>query len=237
MPAEEPLTSLGRLVGEASRQLTICNSCRYCEGLCAVYPALERRNLLDAGDVSQLANLCHDCRACYSACMYTDPHEFALNIPAVLASVRLRDYRRYVWPSREPRLATGWLGVFSGSVAATLVVLAVLPGRRGAPVLGGDGGGQVQADRPLPGTGSAVRAGTALPARRRQRLPLPRRRGTVAEMTVKDYGLLVALTFLGLSGLAVLLVRETPAFGIVLLVHLASVMLSFASAPTASSAT
>jgi citrate/tricarballylate utilization protein len=126
MPAEEPLTSLGRLVGEASRQLTICNSCRYCEGLCAVYPALERRNLLDAGDVSQLASLCHDCRACYSACMYTDPHEFALNIPAVLASVRLRDYRRYVWPSREPRLATGWLGVFSGSVAATLVVLAVL---------------------------------------------------------------------------------------------------------------
>jgi citrate/tricarballylate utilization protein len=50
-------------------------------------------------------------------------------------------------------------------------------------------------------------------------------------MTVKDYGLLVALTFPGLSGLAVLLVRETPAFGIVLLVHLASVMLSFASAP------
>ena len=58
MPAED----IDLLVSEASRQLTICNSCRYCEGLCAVYPALERRSQLTEGDVSQLANLCHDCQ-------------------------------------------------------------------------------------------------------------------------------------------------------------------------------
>ena len=28
---------------EADRQLTICNACRYCEGYCAVFPALERQ--------------------------------------------------------------------------------------------------------------------------------------------------------------------------------------------------
>ena len=33
----------------AARQLTICNSCRYCEGLCAVFPALERRTVFADG--------------------------------------------------------------------------------------------------------------------------------------------------------------------------------------------
>jgi citrate/tricarballylate utilization protein len=54
---------------------------------------------------------------------------------------------------------------------------------------------------------------------------------SVAQMTVKDYGLLTALTFLALSGLAVLLTRDTAAFGVILLIHLAAVILSFASAP------
>jgi citrate/tricarballylate utilization protein len=52
-----------------------------------------------------------------------------------------------------------------------------------------------------------------------------------AQMTVKDYGLLVALAFLALSGLATLLTRGTAAFGIVFLLHLSSVVLAFASAP------
>lgn len=52
-----------------------------------------------------------------------------------------------------------------------------------------------------------------------------------AEMTVKDYGLLVALAFLALSGLLTLLTRDTRAFGIVFLIHLAGVMLAFAAAP------
>jgi citrate/tricarballylate utilization protein len=54
---------------------------------------------------------------------------------------------------------------------------------------------------------------------------------SIAQMTVKDYGLLTALTFLALTGLAVLLTRDTPAFGVILLIHLAAVILSFASAP------
>jgi len=118
-------TPLQLLVEEASRQLVICNACRYCEGLCAVYPALERRGPLDVGDISQLANLCHDCRACYDACMYTPPHAFGVNVPKVLAAVRLHDYRRYVWPANPPRWLRGWLGVFSGAAIATLLILIV----------------------------------------------------------------------------------------------------------------
>ena len=42
---------------------------------------------------------------------------------------------------------------------------------------------------------------------------------------------ITALAFLALSGLAVLLTRDTAAFGVILLIHLAAVILSFASAP------
>ncbi len=52
-----------------------------------------------------------------------------------------------------------------------------------------------------------------------------------ARMTIKDYGLLTALTFLALSGLATLLTRDTGAFGIVFLIHIAALVESFAMAP------
>jgi citrate/tricarballylate utilization protein len=52
-----------------------------------------------------------------------------------------------------------------------------------------------------------------------------------AQMDVKDYGLLGALTYLALTGLAVLLTRETAAFPIVLLVHLSAVVEAIALAP------
>ena len=61
------------LFQEAERQLVVCNACRYCEGYCAVFPALELRQAFARGDITYLANLCHDCRACYYACMYTPP--------------------------------------------------------------------------------------------------------------------------------------------------------------------
>jgi citrate/tricarballylate utilization protein len=54
---------------------------------------------------------------------------------------------------------------------------------------------------------------------------------SLAQMTVKDYGLLVSLAFLGLSGLATLLTRDTAAYGIVLLVHLGALVEAFAMAP------
>lgn len=87
------------LFQEADRQLTICNSCRYCEGYCPVFRAIETRRDFARGDVQYLANLCHDCRACYYACMYAPPHEFAINIPKILADARIESYRQWSWPN------------------------------------------------------------------------------------------------------------------------------------------
>ena len=73
------------LVEEGQRMASICNACRYCEGYCAVFPALERRLSFAEGDLAYLANLCHDCGACYYACQYAPPHEFELNFPKMMA--------------------------------------------------------------------------------------------------------------------------------------------------------
>ena len=90
---------LAELVEEAQRVLAICNACRYCEGYCAVFPALERRLSFDESDVHYLANLCHNCGSCLYACQYAPPHEFQLNFPRVLAQVRKETYRKYAWPA------------------------------------------------------------------------------------------------------------------------------------------
>ena len=346
-PSPEGRTRLSLLMGEATRQLGICNACRYCEGVCAVFPALSRRTVLSAGDVSQLANLCHDCRACYDACMYTAPHEFGLNVPAVLTEVRLEDYQRYVWPPRVPGLLRGWTGLFAGAVAsatlfagiaaanagwsaivathdtaaspyrlipdwvlAGLMLAAVAyslsvaalaarsywaaTGGRDVPVRPASvlratwdaltlrylrGGGvdcyYPEDDKPAPvrrylhlltvaGFGLCIVSTVAAAVSQDilgdpppyAWLSAPVIAGTIggcgllagcagllllkvrssrvtsiAQMTVKDYGLLSALTFLALSGLAVLLTRDTAAFGVILLIHLAAVILSFACAP------
>ena len=84
---------------EADRLMTICNACRYCEGLCAVFPAMEMRRTFAAGDLNYLANLCHQCGACYSDCQYSPPHEFSVNIPATLAKLRNESYSVYAWPN------------------------------------------------------------------------------------------------------------------------------------------
>ena len=44
---------IDELVEEAQRVLSICNACRYCEGYCAVFPALERRLEFVRGGVSR----------------------------------------------------------------------------------------------------------------------------------------------------------------------------------------
>src|SRR5438105_4297105 len=92
-------------------QLEVCNACRYCEGYCAVFPALERRRRFTPADVVYLANLCHDCRACFYACMYAPPHEFGVNIPRTLAEVRERTYAEYALPRAVGGLArrNAWL--------------------------------------------------------------------------------------------------------------------------------
>jgi citrate/tricarballylate utilization protein len=103
---------------EAKRQLDICNSCRYCAGYCPVWPALERRVDLTPADITHLANLCHDCRDCYLACMYTPPHEFGVNPPAVFAAERTRTYEQFIWPVER-------LKRFPAPVAAGLAVVIV----------------------------------------------------------------------------------------------------------------
>lgn len=92
------MPSIDDLLAEARRQTAVCNGCRYCEGYCAVFPALERLPLLEAGDLGYLANLCHDCRACYQACMYTPPHEFGIEIPQLMSASREASYERYARP-------------------------------------------------------------------------------------------------------------------------------------------
>ena len=83
---------------EAARMLSICNACRYCEGFCAVFPAMTRRIDFPPSDVNFMANLCHNCGACLHACQYAPPHEFAVNIPRVMAQVRKETYITYAWP-------------------------------------------------------------------------------------------------------------------------------------------
>jgi citrate/tricarballylate utilization protein len=83
---------------EVQRQMTICNACRYCEGFCAVFPAMTRRLEFAQADIHYLANLCHNCGACLSACQYAAPHEFAVNVPKAMAKVRLETYAEYAWP-------------------------------------------------------------------------------------------------------------------------------------------
>lgn len=83
---------------EVARQLQICNACRYCEGFCAVFPAMTRRLEFGKADIHYLANLCHNCGACLHACQYAPPHEFAVNVPQAMAQVRVQTYVDYAWP-------------------------------------------------------------------------------------------------------------------------------------------
>ena len=91
MPQTDPLS-------EGDRLMTICNSCRYCEGFCAVFPAMERRLQFSEADLNYLANLCHNCSECFYACQYAPPHEFAVNVPKVLAEIRVNSYEKYASP-------------------------------------------------------------------------------------------------------------------------------------------
>jgi len=75
-------------LAEAKRQVEICNACRYCEGYCSVFPAITKSRFFEDGEIEHLANLCHNCQNCFSACQYTEPHEFAINLPKALAEVR-----------------------------------------------------------------------------------------------------------------------------------------------------
>lgn len=91
-------THASALLEEADRLMTVCNSCRYCEGLCAVFPAMELRRSFSDGDLNYLANLCHSCGACLHDCQFAPPHEFNVNVPKTLAKLRGDTYQSYAWP-------------------------------------------------------------------------------------------------------------------------------------------
>lgn len=122
-------------LGEAQRQLAVCNACRYCEGFCAVFPALELRAEIGSGDLAYLANLCHDCRDCYTACMFTPPHEFAINIPKVLAAARLRTYEHYGRPRVPALFRRSVVGTAAISLAGIVVVWLAVAAFMGPRVL------------------------------------------------------------------------------------------------------
>jgi citrate/tricarballylate utilization protein len=107
-----------RILEEADRLMTVCNSCRYCEGLCAVFPAMEMRRSFSDGDLNYLANLCHSCGACYTDCQFSPPHEFNFNVPQTLAIARNESYAAYAWPQ-------AFSGVFARNGLAISLIAAL----------------------------------------------------------------------------------------------------------------
>jgi citrate/tricarballylate utilization protein len=119
------------LIRQGQHVMTVCNACRYCEGYCAVFPAMENRLAFSKGDLTYLANLCHNCGECLYACPYAPPHEFAINVPRTLAEIRLGSYEEYCWPRplsrafRRHQLLTALalaLGAIGLLFASTLLV-------------------------------------------------------------------------------------------------------------------
>jgi citrate/tricarballylate utilization protein len=109
-----------KILKEADRLMTVCNSCRYCEGLCAVFPAMEMRRAFSDGDLNYLANLCHACGACYADCQFSPPHEFDVNVPRTFAIARAESYVAYAWPR-----ALSALFEYNGVVITLIAALSV----------------------------------------------------------------------------------------------------------------
>ena len=128
---------LDDLIKEADRQAQICNACRYCEGYCAVFPALHRERAFADADITHLANLCHNCRGCYYACQYTAPHEFDLNLPKALAEVRQATWEEYAWP--QPLARTFHRSGVALSIVAILAFALIFAVMRSLPAPAGDG--------------------------------------------------------------------------------------------------
>jgi citrate/tricarballylate utilization protein len=124
---------------QTRRFVEICNACRYCEGYCAVFPAIELRRQFTSGDLSYLANLCHDCRGCYYSCQYAPPHEFALNLPKAFAELRFETYERYVWP--QPLAALFRRNGLAASILALVWIAIFVRLAKPLPPVAGTGTG------------------------------------------------------------------------------------------------
>ena len=110
---------------EVARQMGVCNACRYCEGLCAVFPAMELRRVFERGDADYLSNLCHNCGSCWTGCQYASPHPFAVDVPAAMAANREESWQRHAWPPGSGALFErhgAWIAALS-VVAVTALIL------------------------------------------------------------------------------------------------------------------
>ncbi len=123
---------------EVARQMQICNACRYCEGFCAVFPAMTRRLEFGKADIHFLANLCHNCGACLHACQYAPPHAFAVNVPQAMAQVRVQTYVDYAWPRALGKLYQRNGLTLSLALAAGLALFLLLALVLNGTLWGGD---------------------------------------------------------------------------------------------------
>ena len=120
------------VVRHGQHVMAVCNACRYCEGYCPVFPAMENRLVFAKHDLAYLANLCHNCGECLYACQFAPPHEFGINVPRMLAEVRLGSYEEYCWPAslagafRRHSFGKAW--ALAGASSALLLALAVTAG-------------------------------------------------------------------------------------------------------------
>ena len=115
-----------KMLDEAQRIMRICNACRYCEGFCAVFPAMEMRRTFTDGDLKYLSNLCHNCRGCYYACQYAPPHEFDLNFPRTMAELRLATYQEACWPGILGSIFKRNGGMVAGITMLSIVLVILL---------------------------------------------------------------------------------------------------------------
>jgi Fe-S oxidoreductase len=80
------------LLAEEQRQFEVCDGCRLCWNLCDAFPALfdaadavdNQMHKLDQSTFDHINELCFQCKLCWVVCPYTEPHEFNLDLPALL---------------------------------------------------------------------------------------------------------------------------------------------------------
>jgi citrate/tricarballylate utilization protein len=238
-------------IREGERVMTICNACRYCEGFCAVFPAMERRVSFAEADMNYLANLCHNCTECIRACQYSPPHQFAVNVPMTLAKIRRRSYEKYCWPRALGRafrlhgvrtvlgIAALFFAAMAAATSATVLRGFIVPGifaAVSASVIAvmavsvarfvKDWGRQAHKVEPL-----SIAEGLRDP------LTLEYLHGSGDDGTVDpaqkglNPGFILLLILTSATGLALLAWRDSAAMGVLLLAHFALVLTLFVSLP------
>jgi citrate/tricarballylate utilization protein len=87
---------------------------------------MENRTSFAKGDLLYLANLCHNCGECLYACQYAPPHEFGINVPRVMAEIRVGSYEEFCWPGFMSS-AFKRNGVVASMVLSVISILVLWP--------------------------------------------------------------------------------------------------------------